>query len=41
MERRAPELRLVRERCTKIIGELLDVDRRNARLAFEHGHLSS
>jgi len=39
IERRAPELCLFLERLAQIIGERLDVDRRNASLAFEHGHL--
>src|SRR5206468_3361890 len=37
--RRAPELALFLERFAQIVGERLDVDRRDARFPLQHGHL--
>src|SRR5262249_18546165 len=39
IERRAPELLLLRERLAQVVRERFDVDRRDTRLALEHGHL--
>src|ERR1700730_5285581 len=39
IERRAPELALFFELFAQVIRECLDVDRRDARFSFEHGHL--
>jgi hypothetical protein len=37
IERRAPELALFLERFAQIVGARFDVDRRDARFAFQHG----
>src|SRR6266567_2898639 len=39
IKRRAPELPLFLERFAEIVRERLDVDRRDARFPFQHGHL--
>jgi len=38
MERRAPELALVLEQVAQVVWTLRDVDGRDARFSFEHGH---
>jgi hypothetical protein len=39
IEGRAPELALFLERFAQVARERLDVDRRDARFPFQHGHL--